>query len=236
MTNLSVALDLCDTLVKGNTTFIFLDHLLKDNLLYRIYRRMSRWLPFKFFFKVSSLIKFDVNRKIALLFLRGIKKNILQENANFLVQHSFVYDDQIVELIENCKASKVPVYIVSASLDVIVEAVAIKFGVQYISSCLDFNSNVCTGTLRQDLLYTKETFFTKESEEYCGIDFEQLVFVSDNIQDISLLRKAKFGFGYYTDKNFNEFISNKIIKFAAESVINSINSYQENLLNNEKIQ
>lgn len=235
MTNLSVALDLCDTLVKGNTTFIFLDHLLKNNFFYRIYRRLSRWIPLRIIFKALSLIHFDANRKIAIFFLKGINKGILQENASFLVQHSFIFEEDIVALIKNCKMNKVPVYIVSASLDVIVEAVADKFGIHYMSSCLDFNDNVCTGILKQDLLYTKEMFFTKGNEKYSGIDFEQLVFVSDNIQDISLLKKAKFGFGFYTDKNLSKFTSNQIVKFEAENVIASINTYQDKLLINEKI-
>ncbi|HCL5681737.1 TPA: haloacid dehalogenase-like hydrolase [Citrobacter freundii] len=236
MANLLVALDLCDTLVKGNTTFIFLDHLLKNNSIFKIYRRLSRWFPFKVFFKVLSLVKFDANRKIAILFLKGIKKSVLQKNANFLVQHTFVFDKEIVTLINYCNANNIPVYIVSASLDVIAEAVASKFGIHYISSCLDFNANVCTGTLKQDLLYTKEMLFTEGSKKYSGVDLEQLVFVSDNVQDISLLKKARFGFGFYTDKNFSKFTSNQIIKFEAANVVATISNYQDNLFNNEKTQ
>lgn len=236
MTNLSVAIDLCDTLIKGNTTFIFLDHFFKNKPLYNVYRKLSRLFIFKLFFKALALIKFDANRKIAIFFLRGVDKNILQENANFLVQHSFVFEEDIIAVIKKCKSNKIPVYIVSASLDVIVEAVAKKFGVQYISSSLDFNANICTGKLKQDLLYTKELFFTKGSKKYTGIDLEQLVFVSDNVQDISLLKKARFGFGFYTDRNFSKFASNKIVKFEAENVVATINTYQDNLLNNEKIQ
>lgn len=224
MSKLIVAFDLCDTLVKGNTTFIFLDHFLKNNTLYTIFRRFSRLLPIKIIFKILALAKIDLNRKIALLFLRGISREELQCNANYLVENEFTYEKNIVALIELFHNRNIPVFIISASLDIIVQSVAKKFAINYLSSELQFDNNICTGKLEKDLLYTKSEYMNTSSGSYPFIYYDNLLFVSDNIQDVQILKKAKFGFGYYTDKNKKAFSLEKIEKFEINRILSLIDN------------
>ncbi|CAD5940745.1 unnamed protein product [Escherichia coli] len=223
MKNTIAAFDLCDTLVKGNTTFIFLDSYLKNNKKYTLYRKVSRLLPFRVLLKFLFLFRLDLNRKLALRFLKGQNKLALQKHAKYLVDNVFIFNDDIVTLIKKCVDCKLKVYIVSASLDIIVQEVADKLSIDYVSSILSFKNDMCSGNLEKDILFIKKNIFLPNCSDYIDIDIKNLFYISDNIQDIELIKKSFIGYGYYNKKNHFLFVKEGIKRFSLGEALADLN-------------
>ncbi|WP_413604383.1 haloacid dehalogenase-like hydrolase [Escherichia fergusonii] len=217
-----VYVDLCDTLIKGNTTFMFLDSFFShhQNNRYWLYRKLSTSFLMRVIFKLFFSAKIDLNRRIATHFLNGYSIDFLREHVKWmLVNGIFIENKELVEVIQCAKSEHIPVTIVSASLDFIVEVVASHYSINYYSSKLAYKDGYCQGRIILDLLFNKNKIFDdveQNKSAYC--------FISDNIQDIQILKSCSYGFGVPNLKNEKAFIVNNIKLINYDRLINLIKS------------
>lgn len=217
-----VYVDLCDTLIKGNTTFMFLDSFFSRhyNNRYWFYRKISTSLVMRVLFKLLLSAKIDLNRRIAIRYLNGYDIDFLREHVKWMLDNNvFVENKELVEIIHCAKSKHIPVTIISASLDFIVEVVASCYSTNYFSSKLSYKDGCCQGRITLDLLFEKDRVFNnieKTSDTYC--------FISDNIQDVKVLKSCKYGFGVPNLKNRKVFIDNDIELINYDNLINLIKS------------
>lgn len=217
-----VYVDLCDTLIKGNTTFMFLDSFFSRyyNNRYWFYRRISTSLIMRVLFKLLLSAKIDLNRRVAIRFLNGYDIDFLREHVKWMLDNNiFVENKKLVEIIHCAKSKHIPVTIISASLDFIVEVVASCYSTNHFSSKLAYKDGRCLGRITLDLLFEKDRVFNnveKASDDYC--------FISDNIQDVKVLKSCKYGFGVPNLKNRRIFIENDIELINYDKLISLIKS------------
>lgn len=221
MGKITFSTDLCDTLVQGNTTFIFLDSFLADNKKYKFFKRIKKNIVARFILKIFFLLKIDINRYIALGFLRGIPKKELLLHLDKIFTNKFIFNDNVLSALLNSKKKKHSTYIVSASLDFIVEYISHKLGIEFLSTTLKYDSNnICLGKIEKNLLFSKKNVFLKKIGNYSG----KTLFISDNKEDVDLLKYVDYGFGFFNKKNESCFIKNKIIPFDINKVNEIINN------------
>ncbi|MBW5408395.1 HAD family hydrolase [Morganella morganii] len=212
--------DLCDTLVKGNTTFIFLDSYLSENRKYKLYKKIKKNIVIRFILKILFLIKVDINRYIALGFIKGVPKETLVSHLDTIFAYKFVFNNDVLSALLNSKKKNNNTYIVSASLDFIVEYISHKLDVNFLSTTLKYKNNICLGKIEKDLLFSKKTEFLKKINGKNG----KILFISDNREDVQLLKHADYGFGFFNKKNELCFMKNKITPFNITQVNEIINN------------
>lgn len=226
MKNITITLDLCDTLVYGNTTFLFLDSYFKENGKYKVYKKIKNNILIRILFKILFKMRFDINRRVAVSFLKKIPRSQLSEYATRLVVNdTFRFNPEMLDVITFAKKNNIEVSIVSASLDFIVEAVAQQFEIKWFASNLAYSDGVCTGKISSDLLFSKHLIFKKIISEYKE-NKQSVFFVSDNIEDSNLLVQLENGFGFYTIKNHKKFEKKGIKKFSYETFISKLKDYE----------
>lgn len=212
MKKIKLSIDLCDTLIKGNTTFIFLDSFLKDDKKYLLYKKIKKNILVRLILKILYKMKLDLNRKIALRFISGQSKNVLISHLDSIFEKKLLFNNDILNVISVAKKNNIDIYIVSASLDFIVEYVSTKLELNFVSSQLSYKDNICSGYLSNDLLFSKQNWFLSKFQDEITLR-ENLIYISDNIEDIPVLKKIKYGYGFYNKKNTNTFIKNNIKKY-----------------------
>lgn len=223
MKGLIVTIDVCDTLVKGNTTFHFLDVIFKDDKKYIFFKRIKKNYLVRFILKILFELKFDVNRRIAIKFLAGYARDDLLDKADVVVRENFNFNKDVLSVIEYCKDNNIPVYLVSASLDFIVESISKFLDVNWYASTLEYPEGICNGRISQDLLFSKAKVIQGvENKPSC----DSLIFISDNVEDLKILSDLNYGFGYYSKKNSRLFKRNKITPFDREYIINFLKNTQ----------
>lgn len=224
--------DMCDTLIKGNTTFLFLDNFFKKNKAYSIFRKIQKNIFYRILARIFFKFKFDINRKTTCLFLKKHSYEELYNHAKYMAEKKFLYNSSIVELINFCKKNKIEIYIASASLDFITAAVANKFQIKHISTELNYKNGFCLGTIKNDLLFTKKAAINNLLKQSNN---SPVIFISDNIQDKGIIKMVSYGFGLYNRKNKNVFHKEKIKPFSNKSMqyIEQIITSNQQEINNE---
>lgn len=220
-----VILDLCDTLVKGNTTFLFLDSYFRDVPSYQFYMKCKKNLVLRAFFKLLRKLSYDLNRRIAVKFLKGTARTDLYNYAKLMVEKDFEFNHDIIKIVKYCQQQKIEIMILSASLDFIVEAVANNLNINWKGSELSYNNSACSGEIKNDLLFSKHKFIENLK---CNIDTD-VFFISDNVEDAKIIKSLNNGFGYYTLKNKSAFESNNIRKFSTVEIISKLEVSNEML-------
>ena len=183
-----IVFDVCDTLYYSNTTFDFLGFLFSNNwfkkTLFWFYT--TKYSPvFVFLVVLSKLLKEDFVKKKSLKLLKGYPKSALESQAVVFVEDVLetkkVRETQRL-LQEAIKSSK-EVVLLSASIDVVVQAIARRLHVKSESSLLAYENGVCLGYLKSDL--------SGKKRDYLALDLiDELTVYSDNYTDLSLLKAA----------------------------------------------
>jgi len=171
-------------------------------------------------FKLLFSAKIDLNRRIAIRFLNGYSIDFLREHVKWmLVNGIFIENKELVDVMQCAKSKHIPVTIISASLDFIVEVVASHYAINCYSSKLAYKDGNCQGRITLDLLFNKNKIFDdveQNNNAYC--------FISDNIQDIKILKSCSYGFGVPNLKNEKAFIDNNIRLINYDGLIDLIKS------------
>lgn len=183
--------DICGTIYRSNTTFDFLEFYLKENKCFRLYRAIYK----SFFWKIinralRSWLHYDLTRILALRFLKGTSYSELSKQAKLFteVYLSQVRNIEIYNTIEHLiSIDKSKVLLVSATIDVVAEAVADSLHCeQYYSTALEYKDGACTGKMVKDLLGNKCMFLNEK-----GILHQIKSFFTDDLTDADVLEYSE---------------------------------------------
>lgn len=170
--------DVCGTLYDKNTTFTYVC------FYHRYKRNYLRFLLVSFYLSVFGKILnkyFGVSiRSLIIKTLRNEKKSNLEEVADiyivsFLEKHkSYKIHSVFLEMID---LSKEDVVLVSASIDVVINALSRKYNIQFYSSELEYLNGKASGQLAVDLKGSKNGVIKRLSTSGS-------VFYTDNFDDL----------------------------------------------------
>jgi phosphoserine phosphatase len=183
--NSIVFFDLCETLYDVNTTFSFLDFFFDNNKKYKFFRFISK-------LKVSKLLNyilieffhFDIIRTFAIRFLKNISVSELKYE---LPKYLDLIKEKKIEVSNNLLLeainSKSEIYLISASLDFIVDFFEKLNGFTgSVSTTLEVIDDRFTGLIKRDLLGNKDIeikrILKKSKKSY---------FITDNLSDANCI-------------------------------------------------
>ena len=189
----TIVFDVCDTLFYSNTTFDFIKFVLyrKNKLNYLVFLLVNSKLS-PFFYPIYFLQKFiyksDLFKKFSLKLLVGYSKEELENSGNDFF-HQFLKHRKITQthhLLDMAKTNGEDIYLVSASLEPVVSAIAENYNLKYFSSSLDYQDNLFTGYLIEDLSGIKG----EKLNDHINLVAEDLTVVTDNLSDQKLMKLA----------------------------------------------
>ncbi|EPZ2423116.1 hypothetical protein ACXLRA_001713 [Vibrio vulnificus] len=172
-------LDVCGTLFDSNTTFDFLEFYFKGHKKYLVLF-MRKFFICKILNKMFlNIFQIDMIRMIAVYLLRGESKLDLKVNAKVFIS-GLKKNQSIFDYIEDNYSNVDDIYLLSASLDFIVEEVCLFFNYSgYFSTTLFYDSNeICLGSISNDLLLSKSSIIKEHG------DNSYKIFISDNFSDV----------------------------------------------------
>lgn len=196
MNNKLVIFDLDDTLFYGNSTFDFIHFVKKNDKMYKKFKKQYKYMRVynKFCF---LLFKYDWYKKKSVLFLKNYTKEEIEDLIDqfYLEVLSKNRIEYMLDLMEYHRQKGYKIAIITATLDVIANKVSKIFEIDYIySTPMIFDSqNIATGCYRKDLLHSKSNIFHTKIKN----SFDEILFFSDNKQDIQLLKEVTLGFKIY---------------------------------------
>lgn len=172
-------LDVCGTLFDSNTTFDFLQFHFKGYKKYLVFF-LRRFVFCKVLNKLFlTFFHVDLIRVVAIYLLRGDKKSDLKIKAKKFVC-GLRKNQAVFDFIEKNYSNVDEIYLLSASLDFIVEEVCLFFDYSgYFSTTLLYDDNgICLGKIRDDLLLSKSSII----KTHCETSYK--IFLSDNFSDV----------------------------------------------------
>jgi phosphoserine phosphatase len=142
---------------------------------------------------VFAILRFDLTRFIALLFLMGTSKIELEIAANRFY-HEVLLLKQNKSVIEKINAFRENQYyspiLISGTLDFIAKIVADNLGIPiFYSSSVAYHAEICSGRLRQDILLEK-LITLKNNHLYPPYD----VTITDNYDDLNLIKNSRYSY------------------------------------------
>lgn len=175
--------DVCHTLVRANTTFDFLSFYFEGDETYRRFKRKRESLSGRLRAKFGD--NEQTMRYAAISFLEGEpEERVKLRAAEFVERLEFI--EPTGTLLKQWQGQGDEVVLVSASLDVVVAAVAKKLVVErYFASELKFENDVCLGALDKDLLGNKAELISSR------FDGDDLTMVTDNFSDENCISVVK---------------------------------------------
>lgn len=185
-------LDVCHTLYKANTTFDFLDQVLAGNAQYQqlCSDRGGFLNRIKGLFSAS-----DNSRQEAIALLAGFSEQELKLAVNTFVD-GLVPVEETHQYLAQAQTRGSKVILLSASLDIVIDVIAERMGVDgAFSSTLGFENGVCTGLLTRDLAGTKTQVIKQQ------FDGEALEFLTDNYDDAACAALVKEFHPVYRNSN-----------------------------------
>jgi phosphoserine phosphatase len=211
--NSIVFFDLCETLYDVNTTFSFLDFFFDNNKKYKFFRFISK-------LKVSKLLNyilieffhFDIIRTFAIRFLKNISVSELKYE---LPKYLDLIKEKKIEVSNNLLLeainSKSEIYLISASLDFIVDFFEKLNGFTgSVSTTLEVIDDRFTGLIKRDLLGNKDIeikrILKKNKKSY---------FITDNLSDANCINIVDYFVVISKKKNLS-FWKNKNVSIIYE--------------------
>lgn len=179
-----IILDICGTIYDSNTTFDYIEFVLRDKPLRLFAYRVFRSLPAKVLHViVKATLRIDLIKTLCIWLLNGFKLEDLKRKAFSFVDEQLSEQkiDIVWEMYNANKGRGCKWILLSASLDVIVSVIAERMGIkEFYSSTLAFNSGVCLGRIENDLYGKKLPLVNNIIAREPAID---IVFVTDNKND-----------------------------------------------------
>ena len=207
-----LAVDLCDTLYKSNTTQDFFNYVFAKDDLYKKLKRKNSSFSFKVVNKLSNkILKKDKSRIVMTKILSGKSLGEIESLVD-----SFIIDyleplkiEKVHKIISEYKMKGYKVIIISASYDFIAKGIVKRLGFDgYITSEAEVLENKYTGKVSRDILYTKFNVF---KNKYTVND--NLVMITDNITDYDFVRETKKSYIVINNRNKNFWNQHKEEKF-----------------------
>ena len=187
-----VVCDVCHTLFEVNTTAGFVRYAMRqtDPLRYGLARLLqSRRTPLLYALLVGGkLLGQDLGRDAQLRLLKGYYRDALSQLAGRWLDEELgrLRRDAIYQPVKTPAGEGAPIILASASIDPVVEAIAGRLGADFVCSRLEYDERgVCTGRLATDMTGAKDVALSNAIA-----DAGQVVVITDNESDASLLRRA----------------------------------------------
>lgn len=195
-----LAVDLCNTLYKSNTTQDFFEYSFKDFDDYKALKAKNKNINFKVINKLSNkILKNDMSKKL----ITNVLKDRDVEEINNLVEKfidNFLEEKKISkaqEIIRDYKEKGYYIIMISASYDFIAKAVAKRLNIdEVIASSAYVENNKFTGRVKEDILYTKFAKFLDKFKDY-----DDLVMITDNETDYDFVKNTTKSFIVIHEKN-----------------------------------
>ena len=210
--------DVCDTLYFSNTTYDFVDFVVRNQEVKRSYLDSvltSQYSPLRYLLIAMSVFTgWDYLRKFKIGMLKGYSRKELDMLASeFVVQF---LDNRKIDVTHSLinefkKRRKGRAILCSSSVEPVVAAVARNLQVDdYVCTTLKFTDDVCNGSIDHDVNREK-----LEDLRMAGFDRRIELAVSDNLGDLALLKAA--------NKSFAVVHSERKAKFWKKHQIESLN-------------
>lgn len=184
-----LAVDLCDTLYRSNTTHDFLNYSFGNDENYLSLKRKNSSFMFKVINKLSNnIFKYDMSRVLITKILKDRSKAEIEKLVddfieNFLSEKKI---ESIHKIIDTYKTDGYKVIIISASYGFIAKRIAIRLGIdECITSEAEIIDSKFTGKVKEDILYTKFSKFKNKFSSY-----DNLVMITDNETDYSFVKET----------------------------------------------
>lgn len=184
--------DVCGTLVRDNTTIGFLRHHFRGNKRFQHldWALTSRLSPF--FYVTAATARFlgwDVARILLIRSLTGENRQRLERSADIYAEDVLVNraNNEVMRRLQEHLLAGDHVILVSASLDIVIAALARHLAVDYHASKVAFRQDKCLGRLECDVMHIKHELVgavLKESKA------SALSVYTDNSSDLRLLALA----------------------------------------------
>ena len=198
--------DIDNSLVNINTTFEFINMIVKNNLIKKIIFKFTKSFLFKILFKLQIFDSVVINY----LLINKLDKNYLDDQAKILVSKLLKkkrFNKKCLKIIENKKKQKYEIVILSYSLDLIAKIIKEELNFdKYYSNTLLFNDNKCAGKLTKG--FQKIDIINK----YYNYNYE-INFITDNIEDINCTLLTKKSYIVINEKNKKFWFKNKNINY-----------------------
>ena len=207
-----LAVDLCDTLYKSNTTQDFFNYVFAKDDLYKKLKRKNSSFSFKVVNKLSNkILKKDKSRILMTKILSGKSLGEIESLVD-----SFITDyleplkiEKVHKIISEYKTQGYKVIIISASYDFIAKGIVKRLEFDdYITSEAEVLENKYTGKVSRDILYTKFNVF---KNKYTVND--NLMMITDNTTDYDFVRETKKSYIVINNRNKNFWNQHKEEKF-----------------------
>ncbi len=189
--------DVCDTLVKGDTTIGLLKFHFTRLHRYRIkffvfHVFSSKISPFYLLFTLSEkLLRRQLFKYFIVGLLSGERKSCLDDSA--LIYAKYLRRNCLLKPVSRWIADVSDhdkIILASESLEPIVKALADSMNVKYVASTLEVRDGICTGRYLLDITGEKETaIIRKYGFEVLSQPFSM---VTDNISDYGFLMASSF--------------------------------------------
>ncbi len=193
-----LAVDVCGTLYDENTTSGFVIYHLERNCRFwqskflEIISGRRKVIPF-LISRLGKVLGIDLHRSLVLRMIEGEDSASLKCSAN---EYCFMLDKRCIaethSFLKRKKEEGWRPILVSNSIDLVIEAIARKLEVEFVSSKLLWNDDICTGRISVDLTGRKRRYL----EEYLDLSLANIDFsvVTDNKTDADLIVAAKHAY------------------------------------------
>lgn len=186
-----VIFDICGTLFFSNTSFDFLD-LIVQAKSYSLFRKVSKTIFARIINKVSVLLlKKDLIRSIAVLYIKGMSKAELQEKADIFYNQYLLplkIDNSFDKIEFYRKDSNTTIILASATFDFIADVVANRLEIPiYFGTELAYdNQGIFKGKILKDRLGHKY-----QALNDMGLKSPFYKVITDNITDMDIINCSK---------------------------------------------
>jgi len=189
-----IVFDVCDTLYQSNTTFDFIRFVLKEKKL-SFKARLFRIFTFKYspffilFYLLQKITKQDICKQQCLALLKGFEQKELLELAKKFKQEDLEQKKITAthKMLQEFKQKKLPIVLLSASIDPVIQVIAEDLGLPFLSSQISYSNQSFDGKLRFEMTGQKQT----KLEEFGFDSTTELTVVTDNFSDKGLMTLAK---------------------------------------------
>lgn len=185
-----VVCDVCDTLFDSNTTFDFIwfhvRNSWRDKFMFGMV--VNKWSPFFWATAVvGKILRKDIARNFILRFLAGKSLELIHRDAEAFYDHFLVHRiNQHVLAILSEKANRAEIWLLSSSIDPVVEVIAKRNRFRFKSSILGVSNGRYTGRLEEDFTGIKHRFV----DELMARENIYLTVITDNRTDRCLVELA----------------------------------------------
>lgn len=182
--------DVCGTLYSSNTTNDFYQYLFKNHRTRKILYGIFKSKPLKVLWKVLSLAGYSIiPRKISLSFLYNLRVDYVKYVATVFVKEELekVKNNELHEKLIEAKRRGNTIVLVSASINPVVEAIALHLGsIDFISTILEEHNGRYTGFVKEDV----EGLKLHKVEQRYSLKDHITWFYTDNREDLPLLERV----------------------------------------------